>query len=187
MRKPTYSREHLRLSREPILTRRLMLRSLEPEDADVIWEMDSDPLVMKYVGPLSRHRQEHCLQFRRDLAAGERFRFFYALQWNHDRKALGWLFVRPTEDGEWIELGYRLARVNWGQGIVPEAAAAVLEWIEENWQAEQVMALLDTGNKKSERVMEKLGFNLIGTTDRYYGMELLLFVKARRARPRPPA
>jgi ribosomal-protein-alanine N-acetyltransferase len=186
MRKVRYNRKDLQLPPGPITTRRLLLRSLRPSDVDLVWAMDSDPGVMKYVAPIARHREEHRLQFLRDLAAGERFRFFYALQWLEDDPALGWVFARPTEDGEWIELGYRLAQANWGQGIVPEAAAAMLDSVCGHWQADRVMALLDRGNSKSERVMGKLGFSLIGTTDRYYGMSLLLYVRARHALPQSP-
>ena len=170
-----------------ISTRRLKLRRLETRDVGVLWEMDSDPLVMKYIGPVARHREEYRLQYLRDLEAGKRFKFFLALQWKHQPRALGWVFSRPTEDGEWIELGYRLARANWGQGIVPEAAEGMLLSVCEHWQADRVMAVLEPGNHQSERVMGKLGFSLIGTTDRYYDMSLSLFVRIRPAYPRAPA
>jgi RimJ/RimL family protein N-acetyltransferase len=90
---------------------------------------------------------------------------------------LGWVFLRPTEDGDWLELGYRLLPEAWGKGVAPEAASMLIDVAFDDWQAESVMALIVPENLNSRRVVEKLGFEHAGATERYYDERLDLWVK----------
>ena len=56
------------------------------------------------------------------------------------------------------ELGYWVGRPLWGQGIVPEAAAALLEHAFSDLRLDAVWASYYEGNGQSRRVQEKLGF-----------------------------
>ena len=55
------------------------------------------------------------------------------------------------------ELGYWLARPLWGQGIMPEAAGALLDHAFSDLRLSCVWAGHYEGNAQSRRVMEKLG------------------------------
>jgi [ribosomal protein S5]-alanine N-acetyltransferase len=55
------------------------------------------------------------------------------------------------------DLGYVLARAKWGQGIMPEACAKLLE-VAFGWLGlHRVWASTDAENRASQRVLEKLG------------------------------
>ena len=56
------------------------------------------------------------------------------------------------------ELGYWVGRPLWGQGLVPEAAAALLEHAFSDLRLDAVWASYYEGNEQSRRVQEKLGF-----------------------------
>ena len=116
------------------------------------------------------------------MPTGERYKFFYAIDWKNepaaDGDALGWVLLRPTEDGRWIELGYRLRRAAWGAGVATEASKAMLDIAFDHWGVAQVMAVILPGNARSRRVVEKLGFNYRGI-DRFYDEDCWLFVLDR--------
>lgn len=170
-----YSRQTLSLP-SSIETRRLTLRVAAEADHDSHWRMDSDDEVMRYVGPKPSDFAEHRRRFLEALSDGTRFKFLRMLSRTGDAKTLGWVFLRPTEDGRWLELGYRLLPEAWGQGYVPEASRALIDHAFKVWQASEAMALIMPQNRKSQRVVEKLGFSLRGTTSDYYDESLELWV-----------
>lgn len=155
--KGTYCRLKLSLPVTGLETDRLRLRPFESMDVDVILEMDMDPEVMYHFPTMPTNADEHAAQFLRDFEEGERFKFFYLIEDKVSGKGVGWIFIRPTEDGCWPELGYRLTKRAWGQGIVPEAAKAMMAYVFKAWGAHAVAAVIVSENHKSIRVAEKLG------------------------------
>jgi RimJ/RimL family protein N-acetyltransferase len=181
----SYSRDQLRLP-DLLTSERLRLRPVELADIDCLWQLDSDPEVMRYVGEPATDDSAHEQTMRDDIAGGERFRFFRMIQEFNNEAALGWVFLRPTEDGKWLELGYRLLPVAWGRGLVPEASRVLIDWAFNEWQAGDAMALIMPGNAKSKRVAEKLGMSRRGMTGDYYQLELEIWaVSARVSRNTP--
>lgn len=176
-----YSRTNMTLPAEQLETKRLILRPLVAGDMDCLVEMDTDEEVMRYI-PGYWISPEKLDKFREgllnDFAAGERFKFFYAIEEKDaPGKAVGWLLLRPTEDGKWVELGYRLVQRAWGKGIVTEASRACLRAAFDIWQVPEVMAVIYPGNIKSARVVEKLGFQPHGRMS-IYDMDLECFLLA---------
>ena len=69
-----------------------------------------------------------------------------------------------------------LGKPFWGQGLIPEAGAALLRHAFENLGMRAVWCGYYAGNKKSKRVQEKLGFVYQHTTE---GLELPLLGETR--------
>ncbi len=65
------------------------------------------------------------------------------------------------------ELGYVIDRDFWGQGIVCEAANALLDLAFNELDLAQVHAVHATANKQSERVLEKLKMQPVGIFPNY--------------------
>lgn len=63
-------------------------------------------------------------------------------------------------------LGYWLARPAWGQGLMSEAAGALLRWCFDQSDADRVLSGYFEGNASSWRIQEKLGFVERGARDR---------------------
>ena len=157
--------------RPPILTSRLLLRDLTESDAPLLFDLDSDPQVLRYVGP----------RLANDVAAvAERIRTVQIPQQNHpwhgtrivlDRFTndfLGWVFIRPapasrsaaafgwTNHSE-VEIGYRYRRSAWGRGIATEAAMPLMELALADAATSAIVACAHSNNTGSLRVLAKLG------------------------------
>lgn len=63
-----------------------------------------------------------------------------------------------TDREDECELGYWLGKPYWGQGLIPEAARALLRYAFEELGMAAVWCGYYEGNEKSRRVQEKLGF-----------------------------
>jgi RimJ/RimL family protein N-acetyltransferase len=162
--------------REPLLTDRLILRDITEADAELLFELDSDPEVMRYIGPRPGP----------DVASyRERIRTVYvpvqAHPWHGIRIVLertsgaflGWVFARPAPDSKiaretgWarpdeVEVGYRYRRSAWGRGLATEAAMPLVRIALADPATTAVVACALASNAGSLRVLEKLGLKRIG-------------------------
>jgi [ribosomal protein S5]-alanine N-acetyltransferase len=75
---------------------------------------------------------------------------------------IGGINVRIDPANETAEMGYGIARRVWGQGLVTEAAAAVMDWTFSTYSVARLAATADPRNIGSWRVMEKLAMTREG-------------------------
>lgn len=73
-------------------------------------------------------------------------------------------------------MGYWIGREYWGQGLIPEAARAILAYAFEELGMSAVWCGHYDGNIKSRRVQEKLGFEYHHTTE---GLDVPLLGESR--------
>ena len=62
------------------------------------------------------------------------------------------------------EIGYVLSKAYWGQGLMPEAVKAVIDWLFNEVQLDFIIVGHFDRNAQSKRVVEKCGFQYIKTT-----------------------
>ena len=62
------------------------------------------------------------------------------------------------------EIGYVLSKPYWGQGLMPEAVKAVIDWLFNEVQLDFIIVGHFDRNAQSKRVVEKCGFQYIKTT-----------------------
>ena len=60
------------------------------------------------------------------------------------------------------DIGYWLAKPQWGKGFMSEAAEAVIRWLFEVTDHDQIASGVFEGNDASLRIQEKLGFEITG-------------------------
>lgn len=68
--------------------------------------------------------------------------------------------IVPHFDAPWIpavEIGWRLTRTAWGQGLATEAATAALDFGFTHLKLREVVAITVPANTPSRRVMDRLG------------------------------
>ena len=65
------------------------------------------------------------------------------------------LFV--AREWELAELGYRLRRMDWGQGLASEGASALVNWGFRSGGYDKIVACTMAVNNASRRVLEKIG------------------------------
>jgi RimJ/RimL family protein N-acetyltransferase len=61
------------------------------------------------------------------------------------------------------EIGWTVQRDRWGRGYAPEAARAVLDWAWNVIDVPRIISITDVDNRRSQRVMEKIGLTPRGT------------------------
>ncbi|SDD38197.1 GNAT family N-acetyltransferase [Kordiimonas lacus] len=160
----TYDREVLALDPTPVETERLRLRLFEEGDAHAMWLMLSNPNVMRFIPrPAGTDEAEEKQAFLKGLKEG-RFKFFYAVTWKSsqhgtDETALGWVLMRPTPDGRFVEVGYWFREEYWGMGLATEAGRAAIEAARKTmgFPDHDLFAYVLRGNEPSRNVLRKLG------------------------------
>jgi len=61
-----------------------------------------------------------------------------------------------------VSVGYVIARAYWGNGYMPEATRAIIEWAFQQPTIYRVYATTDVENVASQRVLEKVGMQREG-------------------------
>ena len=161
-------------------TERLILRVFRPEDSEAFAPIEADPEVMRFYasGPRSREFTERVVCYFISLQKQHGFSF-WAVVHKADSRFLGFCGLIPqTVDGqEEIEVGYKLARSDWGQGLATEAAHAVRNWGFAHLDVPRLVSIIDPGNMASIRVAEKNGMAYVkditydGKVCRLYAIE----------------
>jgi RimJ/RimL family protein N-acetyltransferase len=150
-------------------TSRLLLRPFTPDDVELLFDLDSDPQVMRYLTggaptPRAAIQNEILPAFLHSYDQGEGFGVWAAIG-RTSGDFLGWFSLRPSKDADvdTAELGYRLRRAVWGYGFATEGARALLRKGFSDLGVQRVMATTYQDNHASRRVMEKLGMRLVRT------------------------
>ncbi len=157
-------------------TERMYFRRFRVEDAEVLFELDNEPAVMRFISqgqptPLSQIQNEiipRCFdQYQQTPPRG-----FWAAHLRDDDEFIGWFHLRPDRisPGE-MELGYRLKRSVWGRGLATEGARALLKRALGEWGYAKVCARTRAGHLASRRVMEKAGLTF--EAEFFYGENVL--------------
>ncbi len=135
-----------------IETGRLRLRAFDEGDRDAVLAMASSPDVRRYLGgPLDQASLD-------TIAAspiGERPDVFCIADRSSDQ-AIGRVALGYERDE--AEVSYELLAEHWGRGVGAEAVAAFLEWALANRETESIIAVTQTANERSCRMLERLGF-----------------------------
>jgi len=143
---------------QTIETQRLILRPLVVADAEAIFAgYAQDPEVTRYLIWRPHETVETTTRFvERCIACWrEGTTFPWAIIHKADRRLIGMIEMRVEPPA--ADFGYALARAYWGQGLMPEAAQAVVEWALAQPEINRVWAVCDVENRASVRVMEKVG------------------------------
>ena len=134
----------------------------------------ADPRVAEWHWPGDRGGPRSVEQVREMLishAVGEQ-REGYTLWWWRERASgdpVGMVGLHPVEieSRDEVEVGWSISRERWGEGLAVEAAAASIRWGFERAGLRSVVSFTMVENKRSRRVMEKLGMNYAGEIDRF--------------------
>jgi RimJ/RimL family protein N-acetyltransferase len=137
-------------------TPRLRLAPCSPADRADFIALEQDPEVMRYLNggqPVDPERPDPNATYLMPRGTEPHV-------WTARRRAggafVGWFCLWPDSATQ-AELGYRLRRAEWGQGLASEGAAALVGWgFEEHGYAVIVSSTMAV-NLGSRRVMEKIG------------------------------
>ena len=155
-------------------TARLRLRARTLSDLEAIVAMDADPVVRKFIGgPLNSasHREE----VRRNIVQGRpEPHASWSIEWRSTSGLLGLCGLSPSDETGFTQIGWRLHRFAWGQGVATEAARTVLMRALGPFGLRVVVAMIRPDNRASLHVAEKIGMTQSGIT-RYRGVPQLIY------------
>jgi RimJ/RimL family protein N-acetyltransferase len=158
----------------PISSQRLLLRPFAEDDFPAIRPIFGDSDVMRYV-PGGACDDRRSLERLRSLIAHQRDHRFskWAVVKRTTGDVIGDCGLQYLDGGPEIELGFHLHRAQWGHGYATEAAGAALSWAQVH-RTEDVVAIVDPGNDRSLRVLERIGMSPDGTRQ-YLGRSWTLY------------
>ncbi len=161
-----------------IETDRLILRPFILDDAKYLAEISADPEVMRYIGggPQSYEKVEQRVKSFIESYSRKNYSLFAIIE-KDSGEFIGFCgLIDQTIDGEdFVELGYRLSRSSWNKKIATEAAMAVKEFAFNKLHLPQLISIIQTGNKPSIRVAEKVGM-LPRCEINYHGDSVIIYL-----------
>lgn len=142
-------------------TTRLKLREWKEEDLNPFFKLNSNSDVMEFF-PSKLSKEESDASVDGIIKHFETYGFgLYAVEKKDSQEFIGFVGMQhvpfTAKFTPAIEIGWRLHPDFWGNGYATEAAQKVLEFAWNDLGIQEVVALVVPENKKSRRVMEKLG------------------------------
>lgn len=146
-----------------LMTARLGLKKMTPDEAPVFFELNSDPEVVKYTGDGPFESLAAAEQFFIDYQEVYRREGYgrFSVYWLETGECVGWCGLRYQPDLDKTDLGYRLMKRWWGRGIATEASEVCLKFGFEQLGLSQIVARAMGPNLASIAVMKKLGMQYL--------------------------
>jgi RimJ/RimL family protein N-acetyltransferase len=142
-------------------TPRLRLREIRADDADALWEIHSDPGVMRYWSTPAWTRREQATE-RVAFVRGQRERaevYAWAVADAASDRMIGSIALFELDLAHArASVGYSLHPAWHGRGLAQEAVRAVLAWAIDVRGLQRIEADADPRNAPSCRLLERLGF-----------------------------
>ena len=141
---------------------RVVLRELEPEDAEAFARLAGDAAVYRYmkVGPADHAAALRSLEWKL-LRARQPERNVYELAIEEDGRFVGTVALHPHGGGT-AELAFSLVPEATGRGLAGEACRAVVDFGADVLDVHRVFATCDVENERAAALLERLGMVLEG-------------------------
>ena len=142
-------------------TVRLVLRHWQNSDRLPFARLNADAQVMEFLPSILSEQESNSLVDRIEAHFQEHGFALYAAEIRSDRRFIGFIGLSvPTFHAAFtpcVEVGWRLAREYWGQGIATEGAQEIVRYAFEELQLEELVSFTVPANARSLGVMKKLG------------------------------
>lgn len=140
-------------------TERLVIRETVEEDLPSLQQIYSDPEITKYTEPLYEDPNEeltYIKEYREKVYAIQGFGIWSLIR-KEDNKLIGRAGLVSRPDYDQVEIGFVVGKEYQRKGYATEAIKACLD-IAEKLGFEKVRALVMPDNKRSVKLLTKLGF-----------------------------
>ena len=148
--------------RTQLETERLRLRLFTLADVQIMFELNSDPEIIKYAEATpARDLQEARQRLEQGpLADYENYGYGrFAVELKETGKVIGFCGIKYLPEIDLPEVGYRYLKEYWGRGIGTEAARVCVHFARDDLKIKKLIALIVPENTGSIRVAEKLGMS----------------------------
>ena len=146
----------------PILnTERLTLRQLSWDDQQSIFDLRSDAAINQYLDRAPCKTIEEAQQFIEKIndAFKNNNALYWAINLNSTNTLVGTICLFDFSDEHHrCEIGYELMPLFQGQGIMKEAAQAVITYVFQTLQCKKIVACTHHDNQKSTQLLLQFNF-----------------------------
>ncbi|TQV89595.1 GNAT family N-acetyltransferase [Aliikangiella coralliicola] len=152
---------------------RLSYQQMSADDADLLFQLDQDPEVMKHIngGKMTTMEEVHEIYIPRLESYKNEAKGWglWKVSVKDTGEFIGWVLVRPmaffsdSPEFDNLELGWRFLRSSWGKGYGTEAANTVKEALIANGGIKKLSAVAYEENKASIKIMLKIGMKYLKT------------------------
>jgi ribosomal-protein-alanine N-acetyltransferase len=164
-------------------TKRLILREILEEDIEGMYDLDSDPLVHRYLGnnPINNREEAKAIIANVRKQYDENGIGRWALIDKLTKEFIGWSGLKyekqVRQEMHYYDIGYRLRRKFWGKGIATESALAALKYGFEVMNLAEIYGGAHIENIASNKILNNIGlkfietFDLDGEAHNWYGID----------------
>jgi RimJ/RimL family protein N-acetyltransferase len=172
-------------------TERLILRQFTQDDANNLFELDSDLEVIRFTPDAGKPKNYTVIKTQllpRFFAYYEQYDNYgvWATIEKSSQAFIGWFYFRPAVHASYfnsvfsnesdVEIGYRLQKAAWGKGYATEGSKALIFKGFSELGTQRVVSVALAANVASIRVLEKAGLKL---ENRFvyegHGQEVLIY------------
>ena len=148
-------------------TKRCIIREMIEEDLDAVYEVYAAPSITKYMEGLYENREEELEYTRSYIQNAYTFWGYgtWVIEKKTDHKIIGRVGFNLRDGYEEPELGFVIMEKEQKKGYALECCEAVLKVGKEEYEFEQIQALIKEGNEASVNLCKKLGFEYWGKTE----------------------
>jgi ribosomal-protein-alanine N-acetyltransferase len=148
---------------------RLGFRKFKTSDLDPFFKMNSDQEVMKYFPSLYDKEQTMALMDNINDHIDKHGFGFFAIDILSTNTFIGFIGLKRTDFKAdftpCVEIGWRLDKNYWNQGLATEGALRCLEFAFDHLHLDSIYSFTAIVNIPSERVMKKIGMTKIDEFD----------------------
>lgn len=154
-----------------LTTKRLLLRELQPDDAEEIFQLRSDEKVNALIDRKTATSIDEAYQFINNIANAQNKNegIMWVITLKDSPKLIGtivyWNIIKEKDQAE---IGYELLPQYYRKGIMQEALLKVIDFGFETLGLKSIMADPKAINLPSVRLLEKCGFMKKGETGEEY-------------------
>ncbi|CAN5510195.1 GNAT family N-acetyltransferase [soil metagenome] len=152
-------------------TQRLVLREFIPEDASSMFELNSDPEVIRFTGDEAFKSIEEAAQL---INKYDQYKNYHYGRWTvlayDSSEYIGWCGLNFNEESKETDLGFRFLRSQWGKGIATESAKACIDYGFNELRLTKIIGRAMKENIPSLRVLEKIGMKFEKEFEAHGGM-----------------
>jgi RimJ/RimL family protein N-acetyltransferase len=159
---------HAAMREVVIETPRLRLREFGIDDAAFIVELLNDPLWRRFIGDRNVRTREEAARYLENgpmRAYAERGFGLWLVESRPDAVSIGMCGLVKRDELPDVDLGFAFLEAHRGQGHALEAAGATLRHAHDALGFARIAAITHPANRRSARLLEKLGFVRDGTLE----------------------
>jgi RimJ/RimL family protein N-acetyltransferase len=160
-----------------LVSERIVLRGWDPEDAAAALSAYGDAEVAHWLAPTLDQvgdaaamrvlLQQWIAEDARMLTPAGR----WAIERREDGQVIGGATLLPLPPDDEFEVGWALHPQAWGHGYATEAGLALARWAFKQG-IEQVVALVRPANTRAIAMVQRMGMEWVGETEKYHSLRL---------------